>query len=76
MTLLGLLMVTGYVNILGMLRYDPETGSLKLAYLVVAAIYSLTEAGFRMMDLMWIFFLFATIAVPRMPEGETLETIR
>jgi heme/copper-type cytochrome/quinol oxidase subunit 4 len=73
--LLGLLMVTGYGNVLGMLRHDPETGSLKLAYLVVAAIYSLTEAGFRMMDLMWIFFLFATIAVPKMPEKETLETI-
>ncbi len=74
--LLGLLMVTGYGNVLGMLRHDPKTGSLKLAYLVVAAIYSLTEAGFRMMDLMWIFFLFATIAVPKMSEEETLETIR
>jgi exopolysaccharide production protein ExoQ len=68
--LLALLMLTGYRNVLSVLRHDPQTGSLKLAYLVVAAIYSLTEAGFRMMDLMWIFFLLATFSVPNMPEKE------
>jgi energy-coupling factor transporter transmembrane protein EcfT len=46
-------------------RRDPEIGSLKLAFFPVVTIYSLTAAGFRMMSLMWIFFLWAIIRVPK-----------
>ena len=63
--LLAVVIVTGYRNVIGMLRRDPEAGGLRLAYLVVGLTYSFTEAGFRTMSLVWICFLLAAIAVPR-----------
>jgi O-antigen ligase len=63
-TLLAVLILTGYRNVIVSFRRDPHVGGLKLAYFVAAVIYSLTEAGFRMMAPVWIFFLLATIAVP------------
>jgi len=63
-TLLAFLIVTGYRNAVAAFRYDPDAGGLRLAYFVVAVIYSFTEAGFRETALVWIFFLFATSAVP------------
>jgi exopolysaccharide production protein ExoQ len=63
-TLLALVIVTGYRNALAMLRRDTEGGSLRLAYLVVGLTYSFTEAGFRMMSPVWISFVLGAIAVP------------
>jgi exopolysaccharide production protein ExoQ len=65
--LLALIIVSGYKNIIWTLGWDPEVGSLRLAYFVVELIYSFTEAGFRMMNLVWIFFMLATIAIPKRP---------
>jgi O-antigen ligase len=62
--LLGLVMVTGYRNIMGTLRQDPEVGRLKIAYFGAAVVYSLTEAGFRPMAPIWIFFLMSRINDP------------
>jgi exopolysaccharide production protein ExoQ len=59
------LIVTGYRNILAVLRREPDIGRVRLAYFVVAVIYNFTEAGFRMLDPIWIFFLLVTMAVPR-----------
>ena len=63
-TLLAVLIMTGYRNVIIAFRQDPDLGKLKLAYFVTAVIYSLTEAGFRMMSPTWTFFLLAIIAVP------------
>jgi O-antigen ligase len=63
-TLLAVLIMTGYRNVIVAFRRDRHLGMLKLAYFVAAVIYSLTEAGFRMMSPIWVFFLLATIAVP------------
>ena len=57
--LLGGLIVTGYRNCLIALRRDPEAGSLRLAFLTAALIFSLTEAGFRMLTPIWFAFLLA-----------------
>jgi len=64
-TLLAVLIVTGYRNVIVALRRDRHVGGLKLAYFVAAVIYSLTEAGFRMVSPIWFFFLLATTAVPK-----------
>jgi len=64
-TLLAVLIVTGYRNVIIAFRRDGQLGRLKLAYFVAAVIYSLTEAGFRMASPIWIFFLLATTAVPK-----------
>jgi exopolysaccharide production protein ExoQ len=63
--LLAAVIVTGYRNVNGMLRQDPEEGGLLLAFFVVGLTYSMTEAGFRMMSLGWICFLLAALAVPK-----------
>ena len=62
-TLLGILIVTCYLRVVAACRSAPE-GSLLLAYFVVTATYNLTEAAFRMLHPVWIFFLVATIAAP------------
>ena len=62
--LLAGLIVTGYRNALAVFRRDPHAGRLRLGFFTAAVIYSLTEAGFRMMGSIWTAFLLAIIAVP------------
>lgn len=62
-TFLGMLIVSCYLRVVAACRRAPE-GSLLLAYFVVTATYNLTEAAFRMLHPVWIFFLIATIAAP------------
>jgi exopolysaccharide production protein ExoQ len=66
-TLLTVLMVTGYRNVMTAFRYNSETASLKLAFFVVALTYNLTETAFRTQNPVWIVFLLAILAVPRRP---------
>ncbi len=62
--LLGILIATGYRNVIAGYRRHPEIGSLRMAFLLAAVINALTEAAFRMMAAPWIAFLLAIIAVP------------
>jgi O-antigen ligase len=63
-TLLLVLLGTGYRHLVSVYRKDRVAGSLRLAYFAAAMAYSFAEAGFRMLDPMWIFLLLAIIAVP------------
>ena len=60
--LLGVILLSGYLHAISVFRRDPSLGSLMLAYIVVGSIYSVTEAGFRMLLPMWIFILLAFVA--------------
>jgi len=71
--LLGGVIVTGYRNVAVTLRRDQDAGSLKLAYYVVCLVYSLTEAGFRMLTPIWIGFLLSAVAVPERRESISLQ---
>ena len=64
--LLGLLMATGYRNVANAFRSDVGSGSLRLAYFTVAALYCVTEAAFKVMHPVWIVFLIAVTAVPEL----------
>lgn len=57
--------LAGYRNVIGMLKTDPDAGRLRLAFLVVGLAYNMTESAVRTMDLMWLAFLLALIAVPK-----------
>jgi O-antigen ligase len=57
--LLGWLIVSGYRNGVIALRREPNDGRLRLAFLTAALIFSLTEAGFRMLTPIWFAFLLA-----------------
>jgi exopolysaccharide production protein ExoQ len=70
LALLGVLVVTGYRNVMSVYRTDPGTGALRLAFLVVALIYNVSEAAFKVMNPLWIVFLFAVTAAP---VAETVE---
>ena len=62
LALMGVLIATGYQNVIAAYRRDPDANSLRIAWFVAAIITGLTEAAFRMMGLPWIVFLLATAA--------------
>src|SRR2546427_4436350 len=62
--LLGFVIAWGYRNVVGALHRDPELGGLRLAFFVVALLYNVTEAAFRMMHPVWIVFLLAVVGKP------------
>jgi exopolysaccharide production protein ExoQ len=61
--LIALLLLSGYWNAVKSFRNGEEFGanSLMLAYIFTAAFYSMTEAGFREMFVVWIFLLLAIV---------------
>jgi exopolysaccharide production protein ExoQ len=65
-SLLALVIVAGYRDIIAMFHRDRDAGTIRLAFFVVGLIYSCTEAGFRMMSVVWIAFLLAATAAPQM----------
>jgi len=69
-SLFAVLVAFGYRNAVAAFRNDPKTGGLKLAFFVVGLAYSFTEAGFRVLNPIWISFMLAGAAVPplRVPD--------
>lgn len=59
--LIAFLLIDGYRRSVKAFRRDPQLGGLLIAYVLTAMVYSVTEAGFRMMDPIWIFFLLASV---------------
>jgi O-antigen ligase len=62
--LLGAIIISGYRNIVRAVRQDRQMCCLQLAYFVAAIIYNFTEAGFKSMNPMWIFFIWAVTPAP------------
>lgn len=60
--LIALILIKGYTNVVAAFRHDPPAGRLWLAYLFAAAFYSVAEAGFRLLNPIWIFLLLAVVA--------------
>jgi O-antigen ligase len=60
--LIAIILITGYVRASKALRRDHELGSLMLANIIAGAVYSITEAGFRTLNPVWIFILLAVIS--------------
>ena len=52
--ILGAALIVGYRDSLAAYRCNPQVGRLRLAFLTASVIYSLSEAGFRMMSPIWI----------------------
>lgn len=71
--LIAVILVTAYVRAVATFRRDPKFGGLLVAYIVSAAVYSSTEAGFRMLDPIWIFLLYGAVsASAAAPRGEAV----
>lgn len=55
------LLISGYRRSCAAFRQNHEIGGLMLAYVSTAAIYSITEAGFRILTPTWLFLLLAIV---------------
>jgi exopolysaccharide production protein ExoQ len=71
-SLLGLLLFTGYRKIIAAFHWDPELGVLLLGFFLAVLFESLTEAAFRMLYPSWIFLLLATIAASQVDALEAV----
>lgn len=60
--LIAFVLMSGYRRAVQAYRRNFSIGGLMLAYIVAAVVYSITEAGFRMMDPMWVFLLLAIVS--------------
>lgn len=67
--LIAAILLTGYRRAVAAYRINPHLGGLLLAYLIVSLAYNITEAGFRMLDPIWIFLLFAIVTATGMASG-------
>ena len=57
--LLGWMVVTGYGKSMAAFRQDSHSGRLRLVFIAAALVFSLTEAGFRMLGPIWFALLLA-----------------
>jgi O-antigen ligase len=60
--LIALLFLRSYAKIVSVFRDGPDAASLLIAYLFAAMFYGITEAGFRLLNPIWIFLLLAIVA--------------
>jgi multisubunit Na+/H+ antiporter MnhG subunit len=65
-SLLAVIIISGYRGASAAFRKDPDMGGLCLAWLVAAAIRGQTEAAFRMLSNSWIFLLLAVMAASQL----------
>lgn len=56
------IIATSYVRAMRAFYHDSTWGILCFAYVVVAIVYSFTEAGFRMLSPVWFMFLLVSVA--------------
>ena len=74
--LIALLLIEGYRRSAAAFRRDPAWGGLLIAYIASAAVYCITEAGFRMMDPLLVFFLLAFMASSGVVSGIVRGTLK
>jgi exopolysaccharide production protein ExoQ len=68
-SLIALIIISGYRYSIRAFRRDPELASLFLAYIATSTIYSITEAGFRVLTATWIFLLLAVVSASGVAAG-------
>lgn len=71
---IALVVINGYLRSVTTFRRDPILGGILLAIILTGSIYNITEAGFRMMDPMWVFFLLAVVASGGITSGVVAES--
>ena len=74
--LLANAIIFGYRNALAIFRRNPHAGRIRLAFFTAGIIYSLTEAGFRMMSPIWITFILAITCDPPRRRKVSAQTSR
>jgi exopolysaccharide production protein ExoQ len=67
--LIAIVLLDGYRRAVKAFRREPMIGGLLLAYILSGMVYSIAEAGFRMLDPIWIFLLLAIVEASRVAVG-------
>lgn len=67
--LMSMVLITGYLRACRALRLYHELGSLCLALMMSGAIYSITEAGFRTLNPIWVLMLVAIVSASGVSAG-------
>jgi len=67
--LVSWILISGYRSAVAAYRRSPSVGGLIVAYVIVAAFYNITEAGFRMLSLPWIFLVLAVLGASGVAAG-------
>lgn len=67
--LIGFILIDGYRRSIVAFRRAPALGGLMIAYILAITVYSITEAGFRMLVPSWIFLLLAVIEASSIAAG-------
>ncbi len=60
-SLIALILISGYRHASKAFQRDPKLGSLMLAYIATGTFYCITEVGFRVLTPSWIFLLLAVV---------------
>jgi exopolysaccharide production protein ExoQ len=68
--LISIVLISGYLRVGKAYRRDPDLGSLFLAYIAAAAIYSISEAGFRVLTPSWIFLTLGIVGAGGLAYGK------
>lgn len=68
-SMIAIILISAYRVSIAAFQRDPQLGGLMLAYVLTAGTYNITEAGFRMLSLPWIFLLLAIITSIRISAG-------
>lgn len=68
-SLIALILISGYRRGCEAFRRDPEFGGLMLAYIATCTFYSITEVGFRLLTPSWIFLLLAVVSSSAVVSG-------
>jgi hypothetical protein len=68
-SLIVLILISGYRHASKAFQRDSEFGSLILAYVTTSTFYSITEAGFRVLTPSWIFLLLAVVSARGVAAG-------
>ncbi len=68
-SLIAQIIISGYRDSIRAIRRAPELASLFLAYIATSTIYSITEAGFRVLTATWIFLLLAVVSASGVAAG-------
>jgi exopolysaccharide production protein ExoQ len=67
--LISLILLSGYRYAVAAYRLNSSIGGLMLAYIIATAVYSVSEAGFRMLAPIWIFLLLAVVSASGVVTG-------
>jgi exopolysaccharide production protein ExoQ len=62
LSLIATILITGFRRAIAAVKRYPSFAGLLVAYVMVSIVYSITEAGFRMLDPIWFYLLLAIVS--------------